>query len=91
MITVKKCLNRATSKEGSIFYIGMGRGINGNSRKFVLNAIFDSGTIPQVFLISEACESHLRPLADMGTTVVLLNINLMGDIWSADVSVQEWK
>lgn len=26
----------------------------------------------------------------MGTTVVLLNINSIGDIWSADVSVQEW-
>lgn len=91
---MKKCLNRATSKEGSVFYIGMGRGVNGNSRKFVLNVIFDSGTIPQVFVISEACHSslwsHLRPLADMGTTVVLLNTNSIGDIWSADVSVQEW-
>lgn len=59
VITVKKCLNRATSKEGSIFYIGMGRGVNGNSRKFGLNVIFDSGTIPQVFVISEACHSSL--------------------------------
>lgn len=60
MGTVKKCLNGVTSKEGNIFYTVKGRGVSRSSRKFRLMAIFDSGTLSQVFFISEARHSYIR-------------------------------
>lgn len=56
--TVKKCLNRVTSKEGNVFYTVKGRGVRRSSRKFRLNAIFDSDTLSWV-LISEVSHSYL--------------------------------
>ena len=60
MGTVKRCLNRVTRKEGKIFYTVKGRGVSRSSRKFRLNAIFYSGTLSQVFLISEVHHSYLQ-------------------------------
>lgn len=56
METVKKCLNRITSKEGNLFYTVKGRGVSRSSKKFGLNGIFDSRTLLQVILISEVSD-----------------------------------
>lgn len=45
MLTVKKCLDGVTSKEGNIFYTVKGRGVSRSSRKFRLMAwLWDSLT-----------------------------------------------